>query len=93
MSPAGAPAQVCHASAPGRLELSGRGDGPRLSVALDRRATCRVEAIPGGVEVESKESLTKASARDVGELAGALASARSRPRRWRCSGRARAFAW
>ena len=44
------------------------GDGPRLSVALDRRASCRVEAIPGGVEIESKESLTKASAHDVGEL-------------------------
>ena len=68
MSPAGAPAQVWNASAPGRLELSGGGDGPRLSVALDRRATCRVEAIPGGVEVESKESLSRASARDVGEL-------------------------
>ena len=68
MSQAGAPAQAVTASAPGRLELSGEGDGPRLSVALDRRASCRVEAIPGGVEIESKESLTKASAHDVSEL-------------------------
>jgi hypothetical protein len=68
VSQAGAPAQAVTASAPGRLELSGEGDGPRLSVALDRRASCRVEAIPGGVEIESKESLTKASARDVSEL-------------------------
>jgi hypothetical protein len=68
VSQAGAPAQAVTASAPGRLELSGEGDGPRLSVALDRRASCRVEAIPGGVEIESKESLTKASAHDVSEL-------------------------
>lgn len=68
MSRAGAPAQVCVASAPGRLELSGSGGGPRLSVALDRRASCRIEAIPEGFEVESKESLTKLSARALGEL-------------------------
>jgi len=68
VSQAGAPAQAVTASAPGRLELSGEADGPRLSVALDRRASCRVEAIPGGVEIESKESLTKASAHDVSEL-------------------------
>ena len=68
MSQAGARAQAVTASAPGRLELSGEADGPRLSVALDRRASCRVEAIPGGVEIESKESLTKASAHDVSEL-------------------------
>ena len=68
MSPAGAPAQAVNASAPGRLELSGRGEGPRLSVALDRRASCRVEPIPHGLEIEAKEALTKASARDVGEL-------------------------
>jgi len=68
VNPAGAPAQAVTASAPGRLELSGEGDGPRLSVALDRRASCRVEAIQGGVEIESKESLTKASAPGVAEL-------------------------
>ena len=68
MSPAGAPARAASASAPGRLELSGRDGGPRLSLALDRRALSRVEPIAAGLEVESKESLTKASARDVGEL-------------------------
>ena len=61
VSPAGAPAQACDASAPGPARALGGRDGPRLSVALDRRATCRVEPIPAGVEVESKESLTKAS--------------------------------
>lgn len=68
MSLAGAPAQAVTASAPGRIELSGQADGPRLSVALDRRASCRVEPIPTGIEVESKESLTKASAPDAAEL-------------------------
>jgi len=68
VSPAGAPAQAASASAPGRLELSGKEGGPRLSLALDRRALCRVEPIAAGLEVESKESLTKASARDTGEL-------------------------
>jgi len=68
VSPGGAPAQAASASAPGRFLLSGKEGGPRLSVALDRRALCRVEPIAAGLEVESKESLTKASARDTGEL-------------------------
>jgi len=68
VSPGGAPAQAASASAPGRFLLSGKEGGPRLSVAVDRRALCRVEPIAAGLEVESKESLTKASARDTGEL-------------------------
>jgi hypothetical protein len=68
VSPAGAPAQAVTASAPGRLELSGNLDGPRLCVALDRRASCRVEATAAGLEIESKEALTKWSARDTAEL-------------------------
>lgn len=66
MSPAAA--QAAAASAPGRLELSGQDGGPCLSLALDRRALCRVEPIAAGLEVESKESLTRASARDLAEL-------------------------
>ena len=70
MSLAGAPPQAASASAPGRLELSGSGDGPRLSVALDRRASCRVEPIAAGVEIESKESLTAQALSVLGAPAG-----------------------
>jgi hypothetical protein len=68
VTPAGRPEGVVVASAPGRLALSGVAGGPQLSVALDRRATCRVEAGAPGVEIESRDSLTKARAPDVGEL-------------------------
>jgi shikimate kinase len=50
--------------------LSGSGDGPRLSVALDRRASCRVEPIAAGVELESKESLTAQARSVLGAPAG-----------------------
>jgi hypothetical protein len=68
VSSAGAPANVVVASAPGRLPLSGSGAGPRLSVALDRRALCRVETGATGVEIESKDALTRTAAGDVAEL-------------------------
>lgn len=70
MSPAGAPSSAASASAPGWLELSGSGVGPRLCVALDRRAVCRVEPLAQGVVVEAKESLARVSAGDAHELVG-----------------------
>jgi shikimate kinase len=39
-----------------------------VSVALDRRALCRVESAAAGVTLESKDSLTKTAAADVSEL-------------------------
>jgi hypothetical protein len=68
VSLAAAPAGAFTASAPGRLELSGAPGGPRLSVALDRRASCRVEGGASGLVVESKDALTRLAAADVGEL-------------------------
>ena len=67
MSQAAPPGAVT-ASAPGRLELSGAPDGPRLSIALDRRTLCRVERGVSGVIVESKDTLTRLAAADVDEL-------------------------
>lgn len=54
---------VVDASAPARVLLA-RG----VAVALDRRATCRVERTDGGVFLESKESLVRAEAARLGEL-------------------------
>jgi len=65
---AAAAASAVVASAPGRLPLSGTAPGPRVSVALDRRALCRVERAAGGVTLESKDSLTRTTAADVSEL-------------------------
>ena len=48
--------------------LSGAAPGPRVSVALDRRAECRVEAGGPGVVIEAKDALTKTAAADVAEL-------------------------
>jgi len=56
------------ASAPGRLLLSGAAPGPRVSVALDRRAVCRVETGAPGIVLEAKDALTKTAAADVAEL-------------------------
>jgi hypothetical protein len=64
---AGAPPVVV-ASAPGRLLLSGAAPGPRVGIALDRRALCRVETGAAGVVVEAKDALTKTSAADAAEL-------------------------
>jgi shikimate kinase len=59
---------VVVASAPGRVLLSGAAPGPRVSVALDRRAECRVETSAPGVVIEAKDALTKTAAPDVAEL-------------------------
>jgi shikimate kinase len=59
---------VVVASAPGRVLLSGAAPGPRVSVALDRRAECRVETSAPGVVIEAKDALTKTAAVDVAEL-------------------------
>ncbi len=67
MSPAAAAA-----SAPGRLQLSGDAGGPGLAIALDRRAICRVEPLESGIELQSKDALTRAAAADVGELVARL---------------------
>ena len=56
------------ATAPGRLRLSGAEPGPRVSVALDRRAQCRVETGGTGVTLESKDALTRTTAADAEEL-------------------------
>jgi hypothetical protein len=65
---AAGPAAAVVASAPGRLLLSGAAPGPRVSIALDRRALCRVETGAAGVVIEAKEALTKTQAADVAEL-------------------------
>lgn len=41
-----------------------------VTVAIDRRATCRVESGYGGVRVESKDTLQKVDAADSGALPG-----------------------
>ena len=56
------------ATAPGRLRLSGQQPGPRVSVALDRRAQCRVETGGTGLTLESKDALTRTTAADADEL-------------------------
>lgn len=68
MKAGGVPAHAVTASAPLPLPLAGSGSSPWLSVALDRRASCGVEPIAEGVLVDSREALTRASARDVAEL-------------------------
>ena len=66
---------VVVASAPGRLPLSGAAPGLRVSVALDRRALCRVETGGSGVVLEAKDALTKTAAPDVAELVAKAPSA------------------
>jgi len=56
------------ASAPGRVLLSGVEPGPRVSVALDRRAQCRIDTGVEGLTIEAKDALTRTTAADVGEL-------------------------
>jgi shikimate kinase len=65
---AAAAGSVVVASAPGRVLLSGAAPGPRVSIALDRRAECRVEAGSPGVVIEARDALTKTAAADVAEL-------------------------
>ena len=65
-------ARVVEATAPCRVDLAGGGPGASvLAVAIDRRVSCRVETGPSGVELESRDTLRKASAPDlnaVGEV-------------------------
>jgi homoserine kinase len=57
------------ASAPCRIDLAG---GPSaVAVAIDRRAWCRVETGVCGIAVESKDTLQRVQAADIGELASA----------------------
>jgi hypothetical protein len=56
------------ATAPGRLRLTGGAPGARVSVALDRRALCRVETGGTGLTLESKDALTRTTAADAEEL-------------------------
>jgi D-glycero-alpha-D-manno-heptose-7-phosphate kinase len=69
------------ASAPCRVDLAGgtldiwpvylfHPDAVTVSVAIDRRAWCRVELGGEGVQVESKDTLQKASVPTVGEIPG-----------------------
>ena len=69
--------RTAEATAPCRVDLSGGVPGAvAVTVAIDRRAWCRVETGVAGVEIESRDALRKASGRDVAELLekGALAS-------------------
>jgi len=63
------------ATAPCRVELAGGVPGVlTLTVAIDRRAWCRIESTADGIVLESRDALRKASGRTVAELAepGAL---------------------
>jgi len=60
--------QAAEATAPCRVDLAGGVPGVlTLTVAIDRRAWCRIEPAEG-VRVESKDALRKASGRSVSEL-------------------------
>jgi D-glycero-alpha-D-manno-heptose-7-phosphate kinase len=71
--------RVVEASAPCRVDLTGgvldawplylfHPGAVAVTVAIDRRVTCRVETGIDGVEIESKDSLRKLRARTVAEL-------------------------
>jgi galactokinase/mevalonate kinase-like predicted kinase len=61
--------QAAEATAPCRVDLAGGVAGVlTLTVAIDRRAWCRIEPAEG-VHVESRDALRKASGRSVSELA------------------------
>jgi galactokinase/mevalonate kinase-like predicted kinase len=69
--------QRVEATAPCRVDLAGGGvvgvdllhpEMVAVSVAIDRRAWCRVETGVDGIHVESKDTLRKASAASVAEL-------------------------
>jgi hypothetical protein len=70
--------RVAEGTAPCRVVLAGGAPGAvTVTVAVDRRAWCRVETGVDGVLLESRDTLRKASGRDVAELIakGALAPA------------------
>lgn len=71
--------RTVEASAPCRVDLAGGGldvwplylfhpGAVAVSVAIDRRVSCRVELGIEGVEIESKDSLQKATGRDVSDI-------------------------
>ncbi len=71
--------RVVEASAPCRVDLTGGAldawpiylfhpGAVTVTVAIDRRVSCRVETGVDGVEIESKDSLQKVCARTVAEL-------------------------
>jgi hypothetical protein len=63
--------RTAEATAPCRVDLAGGPPGVlTLTVAIDRRAWCRIEPAEG-VELESRDTLRKASGRSVAELAAA----------------------
>ena len=60
--------RAAEATAPCRVDLAGGVPGvPTLTVAIDRRAWCRVETAGDGVVLESRDALRKASGRSVAE--------------------------
>jgi len=73
--------RVVEASAPTRIDLAGgtldiwplylfHPGAVTVNVAIDRRATCRVETGREGIRVESKDTLQKIEGKDVTEILG-----------------------
>jgi hypothetical protein len=61
--------RAAEATAPCRVDLAGGIAGvPAVTVAIDRRAWCRVEPAEEGVVIESRDALRKASGRTVADL-------------------------
>jgi D-glycero-alpha-D-manno-heptose-7-phosphate kinase len=69
------------ATAPCRIDLAGgtldiwplylfHPGAVTVNVAIDRRAWCRVETVPSGVRIESRDTLARAEGRDVSEVLG-----------------------
>ena len=80
MSSAGTPRST-EATAPTRIDLAGgtldiwplylfHPGAVTVNVAIDRRASCRVEARPSGVRIESRDTLQQVEASHVRELMG-----------------------
>src|SRR3954468_23371786 len=75
-------ARAVEATAPTRIDLAGgtldiwplylfHPGAVTVNCAIDRRAWCRVETGVEGVQIESKDTLRKASGKDVSEILGA----------------------
>jgi len=61
--------RAAEATAPCRVDLAGGAPGAlTVTIAIDRRAWCRVETAGEGVVLESRDALRKASGRGVGDL-------------------------
>ena len=80
MSSAATP-RFAEATAPTRIDLAGgtldiwplylfHPGAVTVNVAIDRRASCRVEEAASGIRIESRDTLQKAEAAHVGELMG-----------------------